>query len=171
MALPHWRELCALQLAVKCELVGASSHAPASLPLPDPPLPRSQEIGFITIMAVSESVMLLAIILNFFMARKKEDVVELRGENEDYRGCHTLAMMRRLGSENVKIYSKICTSKLQAGAEMDKDVSDGSQVSGAHGKHVRDCKIQRGKKPNIPANRLALDKGMLQYCFQTKIFF
>eukprot|EP01018_Ginkgo_biloba_P010653 Gb_04731 [translate_table: standard] len=158
----------------------------------------SQEIGFIAVMAVSGSVVLLALgrhrellygpkeskVKGFSQrsclsagrkcGRKKkvhfaQDVVEPRGDNEDYRRRHTLAMMRRLGSENENIYSDICTSKLQEGAGMDEDVSDSRQVSGTRGKRVRDCKIQREiKQPNIPANRLALYKGMLQYRSQTR---
>eukprot|EP01018_Ginkgo_biloba_P034615 Gb_10748 [translate_table: standard] len=39
------RELCTLELAIKCELVGASSHAPRHLPLPNPPLPKQIACG------------------------------------------------------------------------------------------------------------------------------
>eukprot|EP01018_Ginkgo_biloba_P037704 Gb_35666 [translate_table: standard] len=71
-----------------------------------------------------------------FIEMQSNDVVDPHGDNENYRRRHTLAMMRRLGSENVKIYSEICTSKLQEGAGMDEDVSDSIQVSGTHGKYV-----------------------------------
>eukprot|EP01018_Ginkgo_biloba_P010650 Gb_04729 [translate_table: standard] len=98
--------------------------------------------------------------------RFAEDVVEPCGDNEEYRRRHTLAMNRRLSTPETNTenstspFGVISRDKSRMNCEEDvkawrRTDSDAMKIS--------QKKLKALPKPNIPANRMALYNGMLQY--------